>query len=303
MVGSWLSIDGIARKTIDLFVGIQGKAHKVVAGYVGDSSGKARQVYPFGVLIPSLSGSYTYNGSSQSVQISGLNSNFVNVTGTTSAINAGTYIVTFSLKQPYLEWEDGSRSDKSRTWVISKKSLPKPVQKDPSVWNSYDGDTQGPQWENVNSLYPYAYYTAGEDGTTLEKYPGNYFCYWYITEDYAQNYWFSGLTRIKVNWSISKAYLSYVYSYKMSHDYSVPKNGSYKYDDLLVAGIPTGAIEEMHYQSSDTSLYTIGQDSGVGYVTIVSTGLREGNHIPLTVTIPGTDNYYGLTDTMDFSIH
>lgn len=71
------------------------------------------------LTIPTVSGSYTYNGSSQSVTISGYNSSTMNVTGNTGT-NAGSYTASFSLKDTSNnQWTDGTTSAKTAGWSIS----------------------------------------------------------------------------------------------------------------------------------------------------------------------------------------
>ena len=70
---------------------------------------------------PTLSGSYTYSGSAQNVTVNNFNTTYCNKEGTTSATNAGTYSVTFSLKDTNnTEWADGTTAEFSLSWTIAK---------------------------------------------------------------------------------------------------------------------------------------------------------------------------------------
>lgn len=76
---------------------------------------------PATVAVPALSNkSKTYNGSAQSPTVSPYDSNIVEVTGTTTATNAGTYTVTFHLLNPNITWADETTADKTDTWEIAK---------------------------------------------------------------------------------------------------------------------------------------------------------------------------------------
>lgn len=70
---------------------------------------------------PTVSGSYTYTGSTQTVSVSNFNSSYEIKGGTYSAINAGTYNVTFSLKDTNnTQWSDSTTADFSVSWTINK---------------------------------------------------------------------------------------------------------------------------------------------------------------------------------------
>ncbi len=83
------------------------------------------------------SGSKTYNGSTQYATTSG---SHVTWSGTTSAINAGSYTAYATPSTGY-SWSDGTTSRKTFTWSISKKSVS-------VTWSSgtytYNGSSQGP---------------------------------------------------------------------------------------------------------------------------------------------------------------
>lgn len=117
----YLGQDGKARKTKKIYVGVDNKARICQYAYVG-VNGVAKRMYAYQISIPSVSGDYTYNGEEQSVVINNLDKEFVNISGTTKATNAGTYTFTCSLKDPLTEWEDGTTADKVISWSIAKAS-------------------------------------------------------------------------------------------------------------------------------------------------------------------------------------
>ena len=68
--------------------------------------------------VPTLSGSFTYDGTEKSCTISGFDSTTMTKSGTEAATNAGTYTVTFALADSdNYEWVSGSLS---QTWTIAK---------------------------------------------------------------------------------------------------------------------------------------------------------------------------------------
>ena len=82
--------------------------------------------------------SRTYNGSMQV----GIQSLFVSLNGTSTAINAGNYTVT-AIPDSNHAWSDGSTGTKTITWKINAKSIP-------VIWGDitvleYNGEMQAPE--------------------------------------------------------------------------------------------------------------------------------------------------------------
>lgn len=74
------------------------------------------------VPVPTLgSSNYTYTGSAIEPTVTGYDSALMTQSGTASAVNAGTYSVTYSLADPrHYRWEDGTTEDKTLYWTINK---------------------------------------------------------------------------------------------------------------------------------------------------------------------------------------
>lgn len=73
------------------------------------------------ITVPSVSGSYTYNGSVKNAVVTGLDTDYVTQGGTASATNAGTYTVTFNLNDTTnTEWSGGGTGQKTGTWTIAQ---------------------------------------------------------------------------------------------------------------------------------------------------------------------------------------
>lgn len=80
-------------------------------------------IAPQTITIPSLTNaSKSYNGSSQGPTINNYDLNYMTQSGTTSAINAGTYTITWKLKDSNYRWSDNTSTDKSASWAIEKIS-------------------------------------------------------------------------------------------------------------------------------------------------------------------------------------
>lgn len=78
--------------------------------------------------IPSVTGTYTYNGSSQTAAISGYYGDFMTKSGDLYATNAGSYSITFTLADTTnCQWSDNTTAPKIVTWSIAKAALPRPV--------------------------------------------------------------------------------------------------------------------------------------------------------------------------------
>ena len=73
--------------------------------------------------IPSQSGTLTYNGSFQIPSFANYNSEQLQINGTDTAVDAGTYTVTFTPKEGYC-WADGSVGAVSVQWKINKANNP-----------------------------------------------------------------------------------------------------------------------------------------------------------------------------------
>lgn len=150
------------------------------------------------VQIPTVSvGSYTYNGTAQGPQISGVDTDHVVVTGNPSAINAGTYAVTFALKNAgTMMWTDMTTTDKTYAYTIEKAALAAPAVTDTS--KTYTGNAQHPT-------------VTGYDSATMERSGYEYtdagsYTLAFALSDPSNYEWSDGTTAAKATaWSIAKA--------------------------------------------------------------------------------------------------
>ena len=73
------------------------------------------------ITIPTVTGSFTYDGTEKSCTISPASSDYYTQTGTTASTNAGTFSITFELNDTAnTEWSDGTITDKVKNWSIAK---------------------------------------------------------------------------------------------------------------------------------------------------------------------------------------
>lgn len=98
----------------------------------GDHGGGGGKDHTFDV--PTVNGTNTYSGSSQSPTLTGYYSDFMTLTGDTSETNAGSYSITVSLKDTTnCQWRDGTTAAKTVAWSIAKAELPKPTLSDGAI--------------------------------------------------------------------------------------------------------------------------------------------------------------------------
>ena len=70
--------------------------------------------------VPTIIGTYTYTGENITPTIEGFDGQALTKFGDLSAINAGTYSITFKLISNEYIWSDGTYEDKTVSWVINK---------------------------------------------------------------------------------------------------------------------------------------------------------------------------------------
>lgn len=251
-------------------------------GYIwwdGTSTGKQSpwSIWKQPLAIPTVSGSYTYSGSTQTLVLDGFDSNTMNITGTTSATNSGTYTATVSLKSTTnYQWGDGTTSNKTITWKIAKQSVAIPT----AIGTyTYTGSAQTLAFSGFDANLM----TKG--GTYSATNAGSYTATISLTS--TTNYqWSNGTTTAKIyNWSIGKATpqaptLS-VYSVSFSNIGSTT---------FTVSRTGNGAVQAT---SSNTSIAT----ASVSGTTVTVNAVGELGNARITVTIGEGTNYKAYTAT------
>jgi len=98
--------------------------------------------------IPTVKGSLIVNGNEQTVEIENLNNIYMEISGTQTAKNVGTYRVTISLKYPEAtKWADNSTDPVTLTWYIKRKKIAIPQQHG-SLY--YTGESQKPDFKDYD---------------------------------------------------------------------------------------------------------------------------------------------------------
>ena len=111
---------------------------KDTSNYQWSDESTAAKSYPWSiakksVTAPTSTGSYTYNGTAQSLTFVGFDSSTMTKGGTYSATNAGSYVANVSLKDTAnCKWSDESTAAKSYPWSIAKANPATPTLSDSS---------------------------------------------------------------------------------------------------------------------------------------------------------------------------
>lgn len=216
--------------------------------------------------VPTQSGSLTYTGQAQSPTWNSYDPNALQIGGTTTGTNAGTYQATFTPKDPY-KWADGTATAKTVNWTIGRAGITLPTQ---SGSLTYTGAAQSPSWSGYDSNKM----TLG--GTTSGTNAGSYNASFTPKANYQ---WTDGTTGAKTAaWSIGKAPGSLTLSKS-----SVSIGVSSKTDTVTVTRPGDGAITAT---SNNSAIAT----ASVSGTTITITAKASGS-TTITVKVAAGTNY------------
>lgn len=216
--------------------------------------------------VPTQSGSLTYTGQAQSPTWNSYDPNALQIGGTTTGTNAGTYQATFTPKDPY-KWADGTTTAKTVNWTIGRAGITLPTQ---SGSLTYTGAAQSPSWSGYDSNKM----TLG--GTTSGTNAGSYNASFTPKANYQ---WTDGTTGAKTAaWSIGKAAGSLTLSKS-----SVSIGVSSKTDTVTVTRPGDGAITAT---SNNSAIAT----ASVSGTTITITAKASGS-TTITVKVAAGTNY------------
>ena len=216
--------------------------------------------------VPTQSGSLTYTGQAQSPTWNSYDPNALQIGGTTTGTNAGTYQATFTPKDPY-KWADGTATAKTVNWTIGRAGITLPTQ---SGSLTYTGAAQSPSWSGYDSNKM----TLG--GTTSGTNAGSYNASFTPKANYQ---WTDGTTSVKTAaWSIGKAAGSLTLSKS-----SVSIGVSSQTDTVTVTRPGDGAITAT---SNNSAIAT----ASVSGTTITITAKASGS-TTITVKVAAGTNY------------
>ena len=199
-------------------------------------------------VVPSQSGSLTYNGAVQSPVWNNYNPETLAISGDTSKTAAGSYKAIFTPKGEYV-WSDGTNDPKEVTWTIGRAAITTVPSQSGSL--TFTGEAQSPTWSGYDS----SKMTLG--GVTSETAVGSYAATFTPKGNYA---WGDGSTAAKtVYWSIGKATVA-----------PPQQSGNLTY---------TGSVQTPAWTGYDTGKLTIGgTTSGTNAGTYTATFTPKGDY-------------------------
>ena len=223
---------------------------------------------------PTVTGSRTYSGSSQSPTWSNYDSSKLTIDGDTSGTNAGSYMASFTPKSNY-QWSDGSTQAKFVTWSILPKQYAVPTQ---SGSITYNGSTKTPSWNNYVS-------SAMEiSGTTSATNAGIYEAIFTIKDTQNTEFASAPIYKQSVYWTIDKAAGSLSIS---PTSLTFDGTGTANNKTITATTNNTGAVSA---SSSSTSIAT----TSVSGKTIIVTPKADGS-TTITVGVAADTNFTAVT--------
>jgi hypothetical protein len=145
------------------------------------------------LLYPSYSDVLVHTGSAVGPTWINYDENKMDISGTITAIELGTYTTVFTPKEGYC-WKDNSVTPYSVTWTIYEGVCVIPTQKGTLY---YTGSTISPEWNNYDTN------KMSISGTRTGKYVGTYTAVFTLKNNYI---WEDGTTASKnVSWTIAVA--------------------------------------------------------------------------------------------------
>ena len=227
----------------------------------------------------SQSGTLTYNGSSQSVTISGYNSTYHDLSSETSAVNAGSYVAKVAPKVNYA-FSDGSYNAKTVNWSVGKLSLTSPTLTNTSY--TYDGNKHSPTINDYNSTY------ENISGTTDTATAGTYTVTFSLKD--GNNTQFTGTTSTSVarTWTINKATPTLTLDTT-----SVTVDNDNRVKQIAITYDGDGVLSVASSDKDNAATASILSSNSI--LSIAGTGFHN---CTVTVTAPETTNYTSATKSV-----
>lgn len=129
-MNQYIGVRDLSKKVVRQYIGVGGVAKRVYKAYVGGPGNIPRLYYKdkYWLNVPTVSGTYTYDGTTQTVSFTGLDTDLMTVSGVTSGTDAGTYNAIISLNDTdNYAWMDETTGPKTVPWTIGKQSLAVPT--------------------------------------------------------------------------------------------------------------------------------------------------------------------------------
>lgn len=238
---------------------------------------------PCPVYVPTVSGSYVYNGNTQNVTFDTYNTQAITLTGELSGRSVGTYTVTASLNANYV-WEDGTTEDKTIEWNITRRLFAIPYIK------PYEYIYSGNSYHIANSDIENYVSSAMQRSDSGSEYQTNAGTYTFDVSliDTTNNAWVDGTTTpITLSWTIQKA-SGHVTLDKNNVTLNFSDNQVYIYATDF-----TGTVSAISRNSNIIQVIRV--TSGSSTIAIVlGVGTTSGNTI-VDVNVAESSNYNATT--------
>ena len=263
---------GLVGKTIYVVV-TANKANYAEAKFTASTSGKVAKVT---LSKPTIQGTYTYNGSVQTVRLNNFDANTMNIANNTMT-NAGKQVVIISLKSAAdYDWTDGTTANVNLDWTMAPKQVS-------VVWGTqveftYNGQSQAPTATVDSGVANETIVLAIEKAINAGKYVAT-----------ATIESVTGGNRKAENYTLTNNTKAYTITSKdiTSSDISAVLNQTtFEYDGK--AKEPTATVKD------GTKTLTSGKDYTLTYKNNVNVGTA-------TAVITGINNYSGTIE-LEFTI-
>lgn len=185
-------------------------------------------------VVPSQSGTLTYNKAEQTPTWNNYNANELAVSGNTKGTSAGSYNVVFTPTANYC-WNDNSTTGIAVTWYILRKPITTGVPTQ-SGTATYSGSSQSPTWDNFNTE------ELTISGTTSSSSSGTFTVSFTPTANYCWEN--SDITSKSTTWTVGKSIVGIVPSQSDTIYYTgssqSPTWSNYDSNKLILGGTTSG---------------------------------------------------------------
>ena len=218
-------------------------------------------------IVPTQSGTLTYDGTEQTPTWSNYNNTQLDISGDTAATLNGTYTATFTPKADY-EWSDGTRTGKTADWIIGAIIITTIPSQSGTI--TYDGTEKTASWNNYDGTQ---LTVTGNTATNAGTYTASF-------TPKTGHTWSDGVATAKTaDWVIDKADADATLS-----DDDITLDPNHLTATVTVTN-PTGEITSV--TCNDLSVATVVYSNG----TITITSTEATGTATITVSIAGTANY------------
>ena len=243
------------------------------------------------------SSTFTYNGSAKSPTIINGDTTYINITGDTSATNAGSYSISFKLKNTtYYQWEDGTAGELILYWKILKMQISMPICGNGTDF-IYDGSTKTPVTGAATTATGWANY-VNISGTTSASARGAY-TITYSLKDTTNTCWMvdgkdTHIDDIVINWNIYSEITPKIGINSYEEEY-----GKNTWEDdfhTVITGVSRAYTFWIGINCATNTWFGSNMLGGSYFATTADSGvtLTDGGGC-VRITLPAANKYYAVT--------